>query len=150
MAITCMNCHNQLTPQQAGEPCPYCKSLDRNLTSQEQAVAQEKSTVAKELALKHFQIEPGLTRVIRCSGSADVEFAPTEPIKLLEVNQFTVASGVLPLHFGSVPASGINFPSIIIEVTPEEFDKIKANQLPLPKGWTFEDELPNVALSGVG
>ena len=50
MAITCMNCHRELTPQQAGEPCPTCGSMDRNLAVADQAVAREKATVARELA----------------------------------------------------------------------------------------------------
>ncbi len=48
----------------------------------------------------------------------------------------------MPLHFGPAPASGILFPSIIVEVTPEEFDRIKRNELKLPKGWTIGEELP--------
>ena len=62
--------------------------------------------MAKELARKHYEVEPGLTRVIRFSGSADVEAVRTEPIKLLEVNQYTVPSGVMPLRFGPAVASG--------------------------------------------
>jgi hypothetical protein len=142
MALTCTKCNTPLTPQQAGEPCPNCGSMDRKLTAEEQATATEKAKVAKELAKKHFQIEPGLTKVIRFSGSAQVEFRPTEPIKLLEVNQNTVASGVLPLGFGPAPASGITFPSIIVEVTPEEYEKIKKKEMALPQGWGTEDELP--------
>ena len=95
MALTCTKCNTPLTPQQAGEPCPNCGSMDRKLTAEEQATAAEKAKVAKELAKRPFQIEPGLTKVIRFSGSAPVAFRPTEPIKLLEVNQNTVASGVL-------------------------------------------------------
>jgi hypothetical protein len=122
MVIECTNCHTQLTPQQAGEPCPVCGSMDRNLTAQDRAVAREKASVARELAKKHYQVEAGLNKIIRCSGAADVEFRPLEPIKLLEVNENTVPSGVLPLHFGPAPASGITFPSIIVEVTPEEYE----------------------------
>jgi hypothetical protein len=107
-------------------------------------VFEEKARVAKELANKHYQVEPGLTRVIRFSGPADVEAVPAEPIKLLEVNLNTVPSGVLPLRFGPSIANGITFPSIIVEVTPEEFEQIKAKKLSLPPGWDIEDELPRV------
>lgn len=150
MPITCTKCQNELTPQQAGEPCPHCGSLDRNLSAQDRAVATDKATVARELAKKHFQVEPGLTRVIRCSGTADVEFRPAEPIKLLEVNELTVPSGIMPLHFGPAPASGITYPSVIVEVTPEEFAQIIAHQLSLPPGWILEDELPKPADAGGG
>jgi hypothetical protein len=142
MVIICQNCNTPLTPQQAGEPCPNCGSMDRKLTAEERATAAEKAKAAKELAKKHYQVEPGLTKVIRFSDSAHVEFHPTEPIKLLEVNENTVASGVLPLRFGPAPASGITFPSIIVEVTPEEYEKIKKKELALPQGWGTEDVLP--------
>ena len=142
MAITCTKCDLPLTPQQAGEPCPNCGSLDRNVTAEDRAVAAEKAKAARELAKKHFQVEPGLTKIIRFSGAAQTEFLPAEPIKLLEVNRDTVASGVMPLHFGPAPASGISFSSVIVEVTPEEYEKIKKKELLLPQGWRTEDELP--------
>jgi hypothetical protein len=115
--------------------------MDRNIAVADQAIAQEKAIVANELAHKHFEVEPGLRRVFRCSGEAQLELQRTEPIKLLEVNQDTVPSGALPLHFGPSPVSGIPYPSIIMEVTPEEFARIESHDLALPGGWKFEDEL---------
>jgi hypothetical protein len=53
----------------------------------------DKSQVARELAKKHYQAEAGLQSVFRLTGSAEVELRPIEPIKLLEVNTNTVASG---------------------------------------------------------
>ena len=47
------------------------------------------------------------------------EVVRAEPIKLLEVNENTVAAGVMPLYFGPAPASGIPYPSVIVEVTGE-------------------------------
>jgi hypothetical protein len=90
---------------------------------------------AMELARKHYQVEPGLTRVIQFSASATL--ATAEPIKLLEVNANSASVGVMPLGFGPAPDAGIRFPSIIIEVTPEEFEKIEAKELGLPPGWEF-------------
>jgi len=92
---------------------------------------------ASELAKKHFQVEPGLTRVIPFSGSQTFELPTAEPIKLLEVNTNTVPTGIMPLGFGPAPEAGIRLPSVIIEVTPDEFEKIEAKEMPLPKGWEF-------------
>jgi hypothetical protein len=98
---------------------------------------------ASELARKHYEVEPGLTRVIHFSGAPTLELPTDGTIKLLEVNTNTVPSGVMPLGFGPAPEAGIRFPSIIIEVTPDEFDKIQANELPLPKGWEYKQrEIP--------
>jgi hypothetical protein len=31
----------------------------------------------------------------------------------------------------------IHYPSVIVEVTPEEFDRIQTQKLALPEGWTI-------------
>lgn len=101
-----------------------------------------KDEEAVELARKHYQIETGLSQIFRITGSAEVEFRPTEPIKLLEVNENTVPSGIMPIQFGPSPASGLHYSSIILEVTPDEFQKIQNQQLELPHGWTVGDPIP--------
>lgn len=145
MATRCDRCSRWLTPEEAGLPCPRCGSMDRNSFAQNEAVVDDKARVARELAEKHYQAETGLQRVFRLNGSAEVEIRPVEPIKLLEVNTNTVASGVLPVQFGPAPLSGIPYPSIIVEVSPEEFEKIKTQELKLPKGWQVGEEMPRPA-----
>lgn len=106
-----------------------------------------KDEEARQIAEKHYQIETAITQIHRVTGSAEVEGDPSEPIKLLEVNEDTVPSGVIPVQFGPAPSVGINCPSIIIEVTPEEFQRIKARELALPSGWTLGPLIPRVAQS---
>lgn len=112
---------------------------------QEQAVADDKATVARALALKHYQADAGLKRIFRLTGSAEAEVRPVEPIKLLEVNAETVASGALPVSFGAAPNSGVPYPSIIVEVSPEEFAKIQTREIKLPQGWQLGEEMPRPA-----
>ena len=107
----------------------------------------DKDLEARSLALKHYQIEAGMTEIFRISGSADAERNPDEPIKLLEVNQNTISSGIMPIQFGPSPASGVHFPSIILEITPEEFGQITRNELRLPHGWTIGELFSNPALT---
>jgi len=141
-AHKCKKCGKPLTLVQSGLPCPICGSFDRIVTDVDQAVAMERAAVARELARKHYEVEAGLTQVFLIADQAHAEGVRSEPIKLLEVNADTVASGIMPLHFGPAPASGIPYPSIIIEVTPEEFDKIHSNEMKLPEGWKIGEELP--------
>jgi hypothetical protein len=61
------------------------------------------------------------------------------------VNSNTVPSGVLPLHFGPAPASGIPYPSVIVEVSPEELIKLQSKELKLPKDWQLAEELTRPA-----
>jgi len=137
-------CDEPLTAAQSGVPCPTCGTPDRDCADSDQGVAEDKAAVAKELAKKHYQIESGITQILRFIHRADVEITRAEPIKLLEVNENTVPSGVMPLYFGPAPASGIRYPSVIVEVTPEEFKKIQSHELKLPAGWDWEnaEELP--------
>ena len=73
------------------------------------------------IRLAHIHYESASTQVVfRAHADVEVSRGVDEPIKLLEVNQDTIPSGIVPLHFGPVPESGINYDSVIIEVTPEE------------------------------
>ena len=103
------------------------------------------TTAANNLANCHYQLEPGITQILRYRAQSNVQFARIEPIKLLEVNHNTVASGVLPLFFGPAPASGIPYPSVIVEVTPDEYKKIQLRELKLPAGWDVSEELPKLS-----
>ncbi len=102
----------------------------------------DKDEVAKKLAHKHYDIEPGITRIFKLRDKPEFEELSSTPIKLLEVNVDTAPSGIMPLYFGPVPSSGIPFPSVIVEVTPEEFERIKVHELELPEGWTIDEEYP--------
>ncbi len=103
---------------------------------------QTKEEEARYLACKHYEIEVGLSEVFRVIGPGDAELQASEPIKLLEVNENTVPSGILPIGFGPHPASGLHHSTIIVEVTPDEFQRIRSNELPLPHGWTIGDLIP--------
>ncbi len=142
MAICgCKQCGQM--PVQMDAPCPNCGSLDKILYSPvDQSVVDEQAAAAKVLAEKHYELDDGLTRIFRITDEAEVEAGRNQPIKLLMVNENTVESGVMPLHFGPVPAIGIPYPSILIEVTPNEFQKIQSRELKLPDRWEIGEELP--------
>ena len=101
-----------------------------------------KNNEALELARKHYQIESGMTQIFHVVGSSEIEVRPNEPIKLLEVNENTVPSGIMPLHFGPLPTSGLHYSSVILEVTPDEFEQIQNEQLKLPNGWKVGALIP--------
>jgi len=98
--------------------------------------------------MRHYEIEDGLSQIFHISDRAATDLSESEPIKLLEVNVNTPETGIMPLHFGAVPASGIPYASIIIEVSPNEFEKIRSNELKLPEGWAIGEEIPRPADAG--
>lgn len=137
-----------MSQEEVRQRCPRCGSTDSQSFDGLQTVADEKFAVAQELAKKHYQAEPGLQKVFRLNGAADDERRPIEPIKLLEVNVNTVPPGILPVQFGPAPASGIPYSSVIVEVSPDEFNRIESQELMLPHGWSIAEEMPKPAISG--
>ena len=107
-----------------------------------------KSEVARYLAECHFEVEDGLTQIFRLNGTREAELREAEPIKLLEVHEGTVQAGILPLYFNA--STTVQYPSVIIEVTPAEFDRIRTQELALPNGWTLGEELPRPVLERAG
>jgi hypothetical protein len=101
---------------------------------------KDKSEIARVLADAHRRVEPAISRIIRVVAGGDRERDLDEPIKLLEVNPDTSESGILPIAFGADPPR-IPFPSLVIEVTEGEFDKIRSGSLFLPDGWQLGDTL---------
>ena len=94
-----------------------------------------KAMVAKRLAEAHYALDPGIELIVELKADAKRERATDEPIKLLEVNRSTVPTGIQPLFFGPHRASGIMYPSVIIEVTPNQYQDILKDRAELPNGW---------------
>ena len=103
---------------------------------------EDKEAARKRLARAHYELEPGITEIFTIWGDRAYEALPGEPIKLLEVNRDTIPSGIMPLGFNPAPASGFPFPSVIIEVTPQELERIRRQELVLPHGWTLGPLIP--------
>lgn len=93
-----------------------------------------KDEVVRTLAALHFRIEPDLSRVVRLVSAN--EDAADEPIKLIEVNAATVATGSVEAY-GFAPTPSVPFPTVIAEVTPEEYTRIERNEIRLPEGWSL-------------
>lgn len=109
---------------------------------------RSKEAVAQRLAEAHYAIEPGIEHIVQLVASPDQEADLKEPIKLLEVNQNTTADGVHPIFFGPHAASGVFYPSVIVEVTPGEYEQIQRNQTNLPNGWRLGREVVRTAPVG--
>jgi hypothetical protein len=49
--------------------------------------------------------------------------------------------GISPVGFGADLDREVFYPSVIIEITPEEFDRLSRRELRLPHGWQLGSEL---------
>lgn len=90
----------------------------------------DRNQEAEALARFHYEVEPGLRAIYRLESPDPNDIR----IKLLEVNEQTVPTGIVPVGF-THPASGLHYPSVVIEVTPQEFEAIQDKRLDLPPGW---------------
>jgi len=102
---------------------------------------KSKLETAKSLARAHFDIEPYLRRIHLLESTNEED--PHEPIKLLEVVEGTIERGIEPISFVADPARGIEYPSLIVEVSPTEYEAIRSGRLDFGNyGWTLGTELP--------
>ena len=98
---------------------------------------RNRDEVAKELAISHAQAEDSVSKVIRLLS--DREGDASEPIKLLEINANTFPAGIIPVIVGD--SEDFAFASVVVEVTPDEFQSIRSGKLPLPEGWEMGETL---------
>jgi hypothetical protein len=102
-----------------------------------------KKEAADNLIDWHFQVEPELLEVYRIAS--DNEEAPEEPIKLLEINAATPASGSVDA-FSFAPSADTPYRTVVAEITPEEFERLKRNEIKLPAGWSLAKAEPKKRL----
>ena len=98
---------------------------------------------AVKLAEIHYQDAPPQTRIYHIHGATPIRSQTSTPAAILEVTEFTAPMGVMPLGFGPDPDQGLRRPSVVIQITPEEFERIQSGELKLPEGWTVGDLIPD-------
>ena len=105
-------------------------------------VIPTRDDAAGELVESHFQVEPGIKKIFRLlDPDGEQEGELSQPIKLLEVNENTPPVGIRPIAFPQMVRDGhFQYPVIIVEITPKEFDQLHRGELVLPNGWTIGQE----------
>ncbi len=100
-------------------------------------MARPLKIVARELAKAHRNTDRKTSLVKFFSTAQQNE------IHLLEVSAAAPTTGeIMPFRFGENLAQGVDYPSVIILVSPEEWQEVEAGRLPLPADWdltTAED-----------
>lgn len=97
---------------------------------------------ALELAKYHGEVEPELQ---------EVRFYPDpgkKEIRLLEiVAGSTNSDEVLPFRFSPDPPRGVYFPVVIVELSPQEYQRLRSRQLHLPDDWQRVEDQSEVIWS---
>lgn len=86
--------------------------------------------VAKELADAHRRADPDTVAVYWAPDPEGRE------IRLVEISGSVGETGeVLPYRFGPRVTQGVPYPSVLILLSPAEWEKVKSGELKLPEGW---------------
>ena len=94
--------------------------------------------VAIDLAAVHRAEDPETTDVY-------VAIAADE-VRLVEVSGSLGPAGeVLPFRFAAQPEKGIPYDSVLILLSPEDWDALQSGALHLPPGWGTPDQLKKIA-----
>ncbi|WP_159397892.1 hypothetical protein [Sorangium cellulosum] len=87
--------------------------------------------VARQLAAAHRHADPATTTVKYFPSHAEV--------RLLEVSAAAPTTGeILPFQFEPDRANGVDYPSIVILLSPAEWARVENGSLPLPAGWDLD------------
>jgi len=101
---------------------------------------KNKLETARSLAEAHSRVDPHLRRVYLIEPLDDQN--PNDPIKLLEVVEGTIERGIEPVGFVANPGRGIEYPSIIVEISPNEYKALRKGKLDFRTfGWTLGKKL---------
>jgi len=94
--------------------------------------------VAEQLAEAHRKEDPATTEVYVAEASDEV--------RLVEVSGSvtpTATYEALPFKFKARPDQGVYYPSVVVLLSPEEWEAVKRGELQLPSGWD-RDKLKKV------
>ena len=101
---------------------------------------KSKLETARSLAQAHFRVEPRLTHIHLIEPLDDKD--PEDPIRLLEVVEGTFARGFEPVGFVPDPGRGIEYPCIIVEISPAEYKVVRNGKVHFGnRDWTIGEEL---------
>ena len=94
------------------------------------------AAMAKFYARRHLKIDKGVRLVNYLPAGAG-----EREIRLLEVNELIAAeddSGLTPLDFGVNTGAPDGHTLAILDVTPGQWERIRAGRIGLPPGWSLE------------
>jgi hypothetical protein len=88
---------------------------------------EHKLEAAREMARAHAEIDPDVKQIFLLESPDEGD--PEEPIKLLEVVEGAFEGGIEPVSFAPNPGRGVPYPSVIVEVSPHEFEAMDKTEV---------------------
>jgi hypothetical protein len=95
----------------------------------------DRSAMAAVYAKRHRATDPAIRAIYYLPTNA-----PPNEIRLVEVNEaITATASPEPIDFGVDAGSANEHKLIILDVTPDQWEKLRDGTLDLPPGWSLED-----------
>jgi hypothetical protein len=101
--------------------------------------AFERDALAHTYADRHLKTDPGTRQIYYLRTNA-----PDTEIRFLEVNDLMAvrdADPIEPLDFGVNAGGETLYSLLVVDVTPDQFEKIKTKEIDLPKDWSLDEAL---------
>ena len=97
--------------------------------------AFDRSRMAKLYAKLHREIDTGVIGIYHLPTDA-----PPREVRLLEINSLIpdTTNALEAIDFGVDIDSANAHTLLVLDVTPSQWDAVRAGKLALPKGWTLE------------
>ena len=99
----------------------------------------DRDSMARWYAEQHLKTDPGID---------SIHYLPTKAgereIRLIEINKLIgdrTDDALKPIDFGVETGSDHAHKLYVLDVTPEQWDRIHSRELELPNGWSLEDEV---------
>src|SRR5437773_1499807 len=98
--------------------------------------------MAARYAKKHLKTDPGIREVYYLPTNS-----PEREIRFIEVNEMIAdreSDPLEPIDFGVNSGDEDAHSLFILDVTPDQWDRIRLGELKLTSGWSFEQAKPIV------
>jgi len=99
----------------------------------------DRDTMASWYAQEHLKTDPGILSIHYLPKNAS-----EREIRLLEVNNLIGDrndSALEPIDFGMETGTDSAHRLLVLDVTPEQWKRIKAHELVLPQNWSVEGKI---------
>jgi hypothetical protein len=99
----------------------------------------DRDTMASWYAQEHLKTDPGILSIHYLPKNAS-----EREIRLLEVNNLIGDrndSALEPIDFGMETGTDSAHRLLVLDVTPEQWKRIKAHELGLPQNWSVEGKI---------
>jgi len=89
-------------------------------------------SAVQKLVDEHFGLDESIEKMVWVKPEARPE------IRLIEITAETLPTGdVMSFYFS--PSDEVPFPLFIAQITPEEWQMVVQNKIPLPEGWSLKN-----------